>query len=208
MTTSYTEPIWGTASDQFVRQQSIFTQAPFDMAAFSGLLIRYMQACFITPTSIVNPELRTLLWNADQKLSKIFIGSGAAVNTANAGQKPGIYISRDEVKTLDINIPPDVVQVSVGHLPSEPMIFNDTLAGAHTIRIESGNCFEAETIGQEVMLKLLIFHSVMKSDAQLRMLNMSNLTKVQKAENGNFVTGVVMSWAADFNYSLPTMDTW
>jgi len=206
--TTYVEPTWGLPSDQFVRQQSIFSQKPMDMQALSGLLIRYMQMCFMAPTSIVNPDLQTLLWNSDTQLSKIFIGSGAAINTANAGQKPGIYISRDEVKTLDINIPPNVVQVSVGHSPTDPMIFNDTFVGAHTIRAESGNCYEAEAIGQEMFLKLLIFHSVIQDDAQLRMLTLSNLTKVQKAENGNFVTGIVMSWAADFNYSLPTMETW
>lgn len=205
---TYVEPTWTVPSDQYVRRTSIFQQQPFDFAAFSGLLVRYMQSCFQASTSIVNPELRNLLWNVDPKLSKLFIGVGHATNAATASQKPGIYISRDEVKTSDLYIPPNVVQVSVGGPVADPMVFHELLSGAHTVRIESSNAYEAEALGQEALLKLLVFHSVMQEDTQLRMLNMSNLTKVQKAESGNFVTGIVMSWAVDFVYSVPDLQTW
>jgi hypothetical protein len=130
-----------------------------------------------------------------------------AENNSVASQKPGIYIIRDTVAPIDLTIPSNIVTLKINGEPTGEHE-SQALSGAHLIRIESKKGAEAEAIAEELYNRFLIFGPAIQDDLRLWYFGVKEMTRTQKAENGNFVAGLTVVWNGLFFWDLPEMVAW
>lgn len=201
------EPTWTTPSDQFVQRVSAFNESPPPFALLSTLFIRYLQQHFSNTNYIRNPGLRSLLWNPDQRSSKMYIGNAMAENTAYASEKPAIYVGREDVKPVDEWIDPAIINVGIGGPVVEPFVYSKFITGAHVIRCESKIPEECEHMTEEVFYSILLFIPALCIDTQFHDMD-TTITKAGKTESGMFAGQVAVSWVNNFKFCNPTVTIW
>jgi len=191
--TDYPEPTWTASSDQFVQRVSAFTENTLSVGTIDAHFIRYIQLHFSSPDNFQNSDLKTLLWNADPKLSKVFIGSGQADNVNRASQKPAIFVNSEEIKPVDPHIPPQLATVWIGQNPGTPPRYSKYLHGLTQIRCDSKMSSESGNMAEEVFYNLLILLPAFQEDMMFQSLDIA-LGKSGKTESGIFTASVDLTW--------------
>lgn len=195
---TYTEPTWGDACDQYVQRVSAFTERPMPFSLISSMVIRYLQLHFSSADLIMNKGLKTLLWTPDVKTSKLFIGSGQADNARNASQKAAIYVNREEVKPIDVYLPPTMCKISWNNVES-PDTWDTILAGVTSVRCDSRMASEAELMSEEIFHLLVLFLPSIEEDCNLDSFGVT-VQKTGKTETGMFSATVAISWNVRMRY--------
>jgi len=162
---------------------------------------------FSDTNAIRNPGLRSLLWNADKRTSKLFIGNAMANNVAIASEKPAIYIGREDVKPVDEWIDPSHINIGVGQPIQEPYIYSKFITGAHLIKCESRIPEECEHMTEEIFYEILLFIPALCKDTKFHDMDAS-ITKAGKTESGMFAGQIAVSWIFTLQYSNPLLTIW
>jgi len=203
---SIAEPVWGSPSLEALYNDSVFSDWFLDPDNVMALLVRYLQYVFSDSKRIVKARAKNLIFSENDRLTKIKIQSGIYDKDSLAGAVPGIYLTRKLTKDTAASIDPDICTVQING-EGEPK-WSTLWEHGVLIRCESKKPDEADLICQEVAIHLSVFAPLLKQDARLSSLRLTEVSGADKPESGTFSAKMMVTWVKFSQYTLPEQIPW
>lgn len=203
---TYTEPTWGKAQNIDKDCSSIVNTGPTPFI-LSGVLRRILQAHFADSSNIANPLLKNRpVWtpygcDADENAGETPSGwvietSYADLDLGDIEQFPAIFIKRNNVAIGGISIDDKSIDGFNANGLFEGPNYTQLFQGSHSLVCVGKTGAEAESIGSEVLFRLLHYIKVIKKEFCLSSLSIPQMAPPAKVPKGKdaFQVTITVKW--------------
>jgi hypothetical protein len=213
----YPEPTWGTPQ-LAVEPASSLCASGITPFILTGILVRLLQYHFSDPNNIVRESLQYLRWYRDctdgivdddgNSLRRLYINVGYQLDLANAEQRPGIFVKREDVRTRRISVEKgDSVTTHIKQRIGafQGKIYHKILEGAFSLICIAESGAEADLLGEEVFDRMLFFAPMIEDDIRIGQFEVKMLSDVKELEAGAnkaYYTVVRIQWASQRRWTI------
>jgi hypothetical protein len=199
----YTEPEWGEPQEAIEGCSAITTTSPIALV-MQGYIQRLLEYHFHDYRNIHDPLLRQLCSSPssnctepcanEQGTTSIWIGSSYSTNVESIQRTPAIYVKRGP-----INLNEQTLRNIILTTAKNGERHNVLVRGSHSLICKADTGAAAESLGQEVMMRMLHYSSIIQDDAKLGKFRVTSLSEVKEmdeeaeAQTG-FYTVVQIEW--------------
>jgi hypothetical protein len=165
----------------------------------TGFFVQWLRQHFMNPDNIDTEQLKGYTWSDDLKESHITIEpSFIHDDTAVAGRTPAIYVKRNNVQRQHIGMKGGLkTQAMDSEGLYEGRDLTALLGGGHTMFCRGSTEAEAESIGNEVYLNMLLYETAVQKIAKLNLFRVATLGETQKKDGTTedvWICPVVVTW--------------
>ena len=190
-------PYTGSLEDQIASSLCSLGWRPILLTGFfRDSLVRH----FAAPLSIENPDLRHLVWRADERTG-ILIESVYRWRGSLVEKRPAVIIKRNAYRNVRYFIGDRAGTTEKGFDK-----FLTTWVGSHTLFCIHGTGASAEILATEVQREYTQFAWAIKRDLGLLAFAVTEVGAISEVEEANehFVVPVTIGWAYEESWQLAT----
>lgn len=161
----------------------------------TGLMIQFLVSHFRDPNSIINPELRGLVWSEKSELNKIRITTLAKWSPKEANQTPAIIVSRG---------PLEFSRLAIGDADAsyrEEDLFTRQVKGTYTFSCVGGTPAESELLGFEVCEFLTIFSPAFRRRTPIYNIEVDQISQLVQIEEMSNKLGVQVGLHVEYPWT-------
>lgn len=161
----------------------------------TGLMIQFLVSHFRDAESIINPDLRGLVWSENPKENKIRITTLAKWSVKDAGQVPAIVVSRG---------PMQFERIAIGDTDAsyrEESLFTRKVKGGYTISCVGGTPAESELLGFEVSEFLTIFSPAFRRRTPIYNIEVDQISQLVQIEEMSNKLGVQVGLHVEYPWT-------
>ncbi len=155
----------------------------------TGIVLWLMRRHFISAAGIQHPQLKSYIWSADQRVSKILIEPIWKWHAPSIQKRPAIMVKRNALRPRQLGLADGQSLVGVPNTDKVPanqeLHAQIAIGGSHTIFAISGKPAQADELGTEIAIRLIQYQQAIQREFsfnRFRVAEIGALARLEESE--------------------------